>query len=77
MGTVSAYSIMTDIVALTTKAAPNDVAIDLGWKLLLFGAMQGFTGYFSGQAISINKETILKLVSFTPVVDQEVETSSV
>lgn len=41
------------------------------WKLLFFGVIYGVTDYLAGMALSVNKETLLKLVGFSPVLDNE------
>ena len=54
MGSISAYLIFTKIKEYKDAAAGSDIAIDLGWKLLLFGMLNGSTTYLAGQALSIN-----------------------
>merc|ERR1719230_1891700 len=45
-----------------TNAIPNNN----GFKLLLFGFIYGAIDYAAGVALSVNQETILKMMSFSP-----------
>ena len=74
-GIVAAFYLMNNMKSMITDAGNTDVDIEFGFKYLLFGMMMGSVNWIAGQALSINKETILKLTSFTPLADSEVETS--
>lgn len=47
------------------------IPIEFGFKLMLFGFFCGITNYLAGIALSVNKETILKMVGFTATLDNE------
>jgi hypothetical protein len=44
----------------------NNIPHNNGFKLLLFGFIYGAVDYAAGVALSVNQETILKMMSFSP-----------
>ena len=75
MGIVTSGIILLNINTLNGTGASGYgtayIPIEYGWKLLLFGVFCGFTNYLAGMALSVNKETILKMVGFTATLDNE------
>jgi hypothetical protein len=73
-GLFTAYFLWSKInnwnAALTTPAT-DVIAVNPAWKLLFFGITCGVTNYIAGMALNVNKETLSKLVGFTPVLDNE------
>lgn len=71
MGTMASLYILWKIQGYVQNEAPADVDITVGWKMLLFGVLFGTVDYLAGNAIDQNKDTILKMVGFTPTDDTD------
>lgn len=48
------------------KSPSQNVPVDYGIEIMLLGMLFGSINYLAGLGISVNHETILKLMSFTP-----------
>jgi hypothetical protein len=44
---------------------PTNAPLWNAWKIFLFGTLMGVVNYLAGLAISINQETLLKIIGFT------------
>jgi len=65
MGLLAAVLIISKVKAYaTTNGDADSIPIDKSWTLLLFGALWGVVDYLAGQAVSVNKVTILELLGF-------------
>lgn len=71
MGALSSFWLMFKIQGYDEAATSNDVAITVGWKILLFGLLFGTADYLAGYSVSQNQTNVLKLVGFTPYMDTE------
>lgn len=66
MGFLTSFLLFQKIAAYTsTYSSGTDIPIDYGFQLLCFGALYGAVDYLSGVALSLNKETLLEMVSYT------------
>lgn len=81
MGVLGAQVILDKInTYVNTTYTATTTPIKYGWKLLLFGLLYGATDYLAGEAVSVNSDTILKMLSFIPqtlVVTNTTQTSAV
>lgn len=72
MGLTTSAWLFNKINTWNKDLATNEViSVNDGWKLLLFGIIMGATDYLAGLALSVNKESILKMVGFTATLDTE------
>lgn len=63
MGFITSLSILFKYTQL--EQASNSSDVDKGFVLFFMGALYGAVDYLSAIAISYNKQTIMKMVSFT------------
>lgn len=74
MGVGTSATLFSQIESLNSKAFGYDgatIPVFYGWQLLFFGMITGVTNYICGMALSVNKETILKMVGFTATLENE------
>merc|ERR1712147_270406 len=73
MGLVVAYMIYNEMKTLGDGDV--NVDIDVAWKMMFFGTLMGAVNYLAGVAVSVNDDTIIKMLGFTPYKDEDEETT--
>lgn len=71
MGTGTSLLIFQKMKGYNDKYSGSEIPINYGWKVLLFGLLYGAADYMAGLALSVNKETILKMVGFSADLENE------
>lgn len=65
LGVASGDTMLIKSAVGLTAADPTTAPLWNAWKIFLFGVLMGVVNYLAGLAISINQETILKIIGFT------------
>lgn len=75
MGATTSVMIWFKIRTLEGADGTTDITLSYAWLTFLIGCLVGFTNYMAALALTVNKETILKLTGFTPAADTDGETT--
>lgn len=74
MGLATAFLIFTKVASYNEDGS-TDIDIDDAFKLLFFGLMMGSVLYLSGLAVSVQDDTIIKMVGFSAYEDTDDDTT--
>ena len=65
LGSATADTMLIKSAVGLTLIDPTTAPLWNAWKIFLFGVLMGVVNYLAGLAISINQETLLKIIGFT------------